>query len=322
MIDGSKQYTLNGVVPILAVISLVYAIQLIVRSVQRRRRERVEADRLQREQEAVQAQQEADAASVYPVAGGTYAGGRSVGRVSDRQPVRRPVRREPEPAAAEPGGRADRAVPGRGFDQTRQFPEDIDAPRQLTPRRDGACAAPTATRTNPARPLPAQAEGGGTRRRPSPRCAGSADPGEAPAEPEVKEAKTRGKAEPAAAKTKRPGDGGAHGAAEPPEVKRSAWAEQSLEVKEASPQRSSGARGQGEPAAAKPAVRRRPSRKAQAAGPGRASRRSPGRAAASRAGCRKEQVGSSVPGADGRPRGHRGVPLHRVRDPGRPAGGT
>lgn len=72
MIDGSKQYTLNGVVPLLGVISLVYAVQLIVRGVQRRRRERVDAERLQREQEAVQAQQEADAAAVYPVAGSTY----------------------------------------------------------------------------------------------------------------------------------------------------------------------------------------------------------------------------------------------------------
>jgi hypothetical protein len=72
MIDGSKQYTLNGVVPILAVISLVYAIQLIVRGVQRRRRVRAEAERLQREQEAAQAQQEADAAAVYPVAASTY----------------------------------------------------------------------------------------------------------------------------------------------------------------------------------------------------------------------------------------------------------
>jgi hypothetical protein len=72
MIEGSKRYTLNGLVPILGVISLVYAIQLIVHSVQRRRRERVEADRLQREQEAAQAQQEADAAALYPVAGSTY----------------------------------------------------------------------------------------------------------------------------------------------------------------------------------------------------------------------------------------------------------
>jgi hypothetical protein len=72
MIEGSKQYTLNGVVPILTVISLVYAIQLIVSSVQRRRRERAEAERLQREQEAAQAQQEAEAAALYPVAGSTY----------------------------------------------------------------------------------------------------------------------------------------------------------------------------------------------------------------------------------------------------------
>jgi len=72
MIDGSKQYTLNGVVPVLAVISLVYSIQLIVLSVQRRRRQRAEAARLQREQEAAQAQQEADEAAVYPVAGSTY----------------------------------------------------------------------------------------------------------------------------------------------------------------------------------------------------------------------------------------------------------
>ncbi|MFK4086058.1 hypothetical protein ACI2LF_18245 [Kribbella sp. NPDC020789] len=72
MVDGSRQYTLNGVVPILTVISLIYAIQLIVRSVQRRRRARAEAERLQREQEAAQAEQEAAAAAVYPVAASTY----------------------------------------------------------------------------------------------------------------------------------------------------------------------------------------------------------------------------------------------------------
>jgi hypothetical protein len=55
------------VVPILAVISLVYAIQLITQSVQRRRRERVEAERQLREQEAAQAAEEAAA---YPAAGG------------------------------------------------------------------------------------------------------------------------------------------------------------------------------------------------------------------------------------------------------------
>lgn len=73
MIDGIKQYTLNGVVPILTVISLVFGIQSIVRSVQRRRRERAEADRLQREQEAaVQAQRMPEPVAAYPVAGGEY----------------------------------------------------------------------------------------------------------------------------------------------------------------------------------------------------------------------------------------------------------
>ncbi|GAA0605710.1 hypothetical protein GCM10009534_45580 [Kribbella sandramycini] len=73
MVEGTRQFTLNGVVPILTVISLVYAIQLIVRGVQRRRRARAEAERRQREQEAAQAQQEAAAAAVYPVAAGGYA---------------------------------------------------------------------------------------------------------------------------------------------------------------------------------------------------------------------------------------------------------
>ncbi|WP_157630522.1 hypothetical protein [Kribbella catacumbae] len=73
MIDGIKQYTQNGVVPILAVISLVFGIQLIVQSVRKRRRERAEAERLQREQEAaVQAQQMPVAPAPYPVAGGDY----------------------------------------------------------------------------------------------------------------------------------------------------------------------------------------------------------------------------------------------------------
>ncbi|WUJ68589.1 hypothetical protein OG809_26210 [Kribbella soli] len=121
MIDGSKQYTLNGVVPILAVISLVYAIQLIVRSVQRRRRERAEDERLQREQEAAQAQQEADVAAVYPVAGSTYAepvAYESHTRYDD-------LFDEPEPV--QPRNQADeqtRQFPvGAEFEQTRQFPE-------------------------------------------------------------------------------------------------------------------------------------------------------------------------------------------------------
>jgi hypothetical protein len=121
MIDGSKQYTLNGVVPILAVISLVYAIQLIVHGVQRRRRERADAERLQREQEAAQAQQEADVAAVYPVAGGTYqapAAYESQSRYDD-------LFDEPEPA--QPRNQAD--------DQTRQFPvgeaEEFEHTRQF-----------------------------------------------------------------------------------------------------------------------------------------------------------------------------------------------
>lgn len=128
MIDGSKQYTLNGVVPILGVISLVYAIQLIVHGVQRRRRERADAERLQREQEAAQAQQEADVAAVYPVAGGTYqapAGYESHTRYDDLFD---------EPEAAQPRNQADdqtRQFPVGGaeeFEHTRQFPEaDADS---------------------------------------------------------------------------------------------------------------------------------------------------------------------------------------------------
>jgi heme exporter protein D len=72
MIDGIKQYTQNGMVPVLAVISLIYAIQLIVQSVQKRRRLRAEADRLQREQALAQAQHEAEVTAQYPVAGGDY----------------------------------------------------------------------------------------------------------------------------------------------------------------------------------------------------------------------------------------------------------
>ncbi|GAA1582853.1 hypothetical protein GCM10009804_44220 [Kribbella hippodromi] len=125
MIDGSKQYTLNGVVPLLGVISLVYAIQLIVRGVQRRRRERVDAERLQREQEAVQAQQEADVAAVYPVAGGTYQAPpppyeshTSYDDLFDEP--------EPEPEPVKPRNQADEQTalfPVGGADQTAQFPE-------------------------------------------------------------------------------------------------------------------------------------------------------------------------------------------------------
>jgi hypothetical protein len=72
MIDGIKQYTQNGLVPVLAVISLIYSIQLIVQSLQRRRRLRAEAERLQHEQELAQALQEAEATAQYPVAGRDY----------------------------------------------------------------------------------------------------------------------------------------------------------------------------------------------------------------------------------------------------------
>jgi hypothetical protein len=54
MIDGIRDHTLTGLVPVLAVISLVYAIQLMVRAVRRRRQLRAEADLRQREQELAQ----------------------------------------------------------------------------------------------------------------------------------------------------------------------------------------------------------------------------------------------------------------------------
>jgi hypothetical protein len=50
MIEGIKEYTSNGVVPVLAVISLIYAIQLMIGAVQRRRL-RAENDLLQRERD-------------------------------------------------------------------------------------------------------------------------------------------------------------------------------------------------------------------------------------------------------------------------------
>jgi hypothetical protein len=116
MIDGSKQYTLNGVVPILGVISLVYAIQLIVRSAQRRRRERADAERLQREQEAVQAQQDADAAAVYPVAGSTYPADPPA---YESHTSYDDLFDEPEPEPVQPRNQAD--------EPTRQFPVQPNA---------------------------------------------------------------------------------------------------------------------------------------------------------------------------------------------------
>ncbi|HZX08481.1 hypothetical protein [Kribbella sp.] len=161
MIDGSKQYTLNGVVPILGVISLVYSVQLIVRSVQRRRRERVEAERLQREQEAAQAQQEADVAAVYPVAGGTYQEPAPYQSHSsyddlfdDPEPVQ-PRNQADEQTRQFPAGDAE------GYEQTRQFPapdadsnqsdeETVVAPTPAQP------AAPAAQ--EPAEPAASAAE--------------------------------------------------------------------------------------------------------------------------------------------------------------------
>jgi heme exporter protein D len=123
MIEGSKQYTLNGVVPILTVISLVYAIQLIVHSVQRRRRERAEAERVQREQEAAQAQQEADAAALYPVAGSTYPAesGGYAGSFGNSTRYDDLFDEDPEPVR--PRNQAD--------EQTSQLP--VSAPEQTAP---------------------------------------------------------------------------------------------------------------------------------------------------------------------------------------------
>lgn len=161
MIDGSKQYTLNGVVPILGVISLVYAIQLIVHGVQRRRRERADAERLQREQEAAQAQQEADVAAVYPVAGGTYqapAAYETHTRYDDLFD---------EPAAAEPRNQADdqtRQFPVGGaeeFEHTRQFPEadaDSNYPGEETVIAPPPAAEEPVTQATPAAEVSEPAE--------------------------------------------------------------------------------------------------------------------------------------------------------------------
>ncbi|MFG1812593.1 hypothetical protein ACGFIF_02415 [Kribbella sp. NPDC049174] len=130
MIEGSKQYTLNGVVPILTVISLVYGIQLIVHSAQRRRRERVEAERLQGEQEAAQAQQEAEAAALYPVAGSTYPaeGGAYAGAYGNSNRYDDLFDEDPEPVR--PRNQAE--------EQTAQFPVSTPEPTAQFPGVDGA----------------------------------------------------------------------------------------------------------------------------------------------------------------------------------------
>jgi hypothetical protein len=95
------------VVPILAVISLVYAIQLIVQSVRRRRRERAEAERRQREQELAQAQQEADVAAVYPSAGAEYAPPAGENRFQSFGNTSYDDLFEEEPAPVQPRSQAD-----------------------------------------------------------------------------------------------------------------------------------------------------------------------------------------------------------------------
>ncbi|WP_432949095.1 hypothetical protein ACQPXM_15510 [Kribbella sp. CA-253562] len=123
MINGIKAYTLNGVVPILAVISLVYAIQLIVQSVRRRRRERAEAERRQREQELAQAQQEAEVAAVYPSAGAEYAPPAGDNRFQSFGNTSYDDLFEDEPAPVQPRSQAD--------EHTMQFSEaDARMPEQ------------------------------------------------------------------------------------------------------------------------------------------------------------------------------------------------
>jgi heme exporter protein D len=145
MIDGIKQYTQNGMVPVLAVISLIYAIQQIVRSVQKRRRLRAEADRLQREQELAQAQQEAEATAPYPVGYPTTADNRYGSRYDD------PYSEDPAPVP--PGSYssadeqttqfagADAAAYEPAEDDTTQLPIDEqgnDHPDEVKPPADKA----------------------------------------------------------------------------------------------------------------------------------------------------------------------------------------
>jgi hypothetical protein len=68
MIEGLKSAVLSGVVPILAVISLIYSIQLITGAVRRRRLRRAEEARLAQEQADAAEQEQAAVTSQYPVA--------------------------------------------------------------------------------------------------------------------------------------------------------------------------------------------------------------------------------------------------------------
>jgi len=71
MIQGVRQYTLNGLVPVLAAISLVYAIQLMVATA-RRRRLRAENDRLRHDRQLTGQQQDIDSTGQYPGSAGDY----------------------------------------------------------------------------------------------------------------------------------------------------------------------------------------------------------------------------------------------------------
>ncbi|MDX6291208.1 MAG: hypothetical protein QOH50_283 [Kribbellaceae bacterium] len=136
MIDGIKQYTQNGMVPVLAVISLIYAIQLIVRSVQKRRRLRAEAERLQREQELARAQQEAEVTAQYPVGYPTTVDNRYGSRYDDPY--------SEDPSADEQTtqfARADAATYEPAEDETTQLPIDEqgdDHPDEVKPPADKA----------------------------------------------------------------------------------------------------------------------------------------------------------------------------------------
>ncbi|MEV0289678.1 hypothetical protein AB0H36_36600 [Kribbella sp. NPDC050820] len=176
MIEGSRQYTLNGVVPILTVISLVFGIQLIVQSMRRRRRERVEADRLQREQEAAQAQQEAEAAAVYPVAGSTYPAAAGYGGAygdsnryddlfdEDPEPVR-PRSQAEEQTTTFPTSGAEQTAQFPGFEEDARSNESADETVLVPTDRDETTQVPvepTPTQPVAAAPVDSQTVAGGT----------------------------------------------------------------------------------------------------------------------------------------------------------------
>lgn len=139
MIDGIRDYTLNGLVPVLAVISLVYAIQLMVRAAQRRRRHRAEAAVQQREQEYSEQQESAGeyrSAAPYPApapypAGGAYSQGGDYPTSVDNQ-YQQPYgedahqTRQREPSREEPTAHYPGADSGASTnrDETAEFPAE------------------------------------------------------------------------------------------------------------------------------------------------------------------------------------------------------